>query len=252
MAVMGAALALCSAPALSQQATVGADYRFVCEDGGSGRSIVDALEATGDHAVFLDSFRRYDPEGFAILADPELADKTVWAPTDAAFDAVRDELASRSDAEIKAILGHHISPPRRSPAGPYPIVTPQFLADAGRMTHRTRTGVLTASELRTRSSITNGVLRIEDARILETAWCTEAGSVFAIDAVITNVEPPSALARAGYRLVRILFYDDIRFVIYSTVVAALIGAIVARVVAGRQRRNPDAASETTSEHGRSE
>lgn len=240
---IGVVWSLFAAPVLGQTETAQEGYRFVCEGGGSGRSIVDALGATGDHATFLDLFERYDAEGFAILADPELADKTVWAPTDDAFAAVGGELASRSDAEVKAILGYHVSPPRRTPGGAYPIVTPQFLADAGRMTHRTRTGVLTASEQRTRSSLTDGgVLRIEDARILGTAWCTEAGSVVSIDAVIMDVAPPSAWARAGYRLVRILFYDDVRFVIYSTAGAVLIGTIVARVVSGRARRPQDVAA----------
>jgi uncharacterized surface protein with fasciclin (FAS1) repeats len=225
-------------------------YRFVCEDDGAGLSVVDVLQATGDHETFLELFGRVDPEGFAILADPELADKTVWAPTDAAFAAILDEVPSRSDEEIAAILGYHVSPPRRSPGGAYPIVTPQFLADAQRMTHRTRTGVLRASEQRTRTSFADGVLRIEDARILDTAWCTEAGSVFSIDAVITDVAPPSALARTGYRLVRILFYDDVRFVIYSTVGAVLIGTIVARVVAGRSRRTEDTATSDASERRR--
>lgn len=110
------------------------------------------------------------------------------------------------------------------------------------MNHRTRTGALMASEQRTRSSLTDAVLRIEGARILGSAWCTEAGSVFSIDAVIMDAEPPSGLARAGYRLVRILFYDDVRFVIYSTVGAVLIGTIVARVVAGRKRPTGDAAT----------
>lgn len=159
-------------PAQGRAATTSAEVRFVCAGEGSGRSVVDVLEATGDHDAFLDLTRRFDSDGFAILADPELADKTVWAPTDAAFGAVGGELTSRSEAEIKAVLGYHISPPRRSPTGAYPIVSPQFLADARRMTHRTRTGVLAASEQRTQSSFVDGVLRIEDARVLETAWCT--------------------------------------------------------------------------------
>jgi hypothetical protein len=98
-----------------------------------------------------------------------------------------------SPEEIAAILGYHISPPRRVPGGSYPIVTPEFLIDAERMTHRTRTGVLTASDQRTRTSVTDGVLMIEDARILGTPWCTEAGLVFSIEPVIMDVSPTSVL-----------------------------------------------------------
>ena len=243
---LGLFFGFAATPAFAQEDA----FRFACEDGGAGLSVVDVLQTTGEHDTFLDLFGRYDPEGFAILADPELADKTVWAPTDTAFEAIRDELSASSDEEIEAILGYHVSPPRRSPGGAYPIVTPQFLADAGRLTHRTRTGVLRASEQRTRTSVADGVLRIEGARILGTAWCTEAGSVFSIDAVITDVATPSALARAGYRLVRILFYDDVRFVIYSTVGAVLIGTIVARVVVSRSRRTEDSATVDASERRR--
>lgn len=77
---------------------------------------------------------------------------------------------------------------------------------------------------------------IENARIMDTAWCTEAGSVFSIDAVIMDVATPSVLARTIHRVIRILFYDDIRFVIYSTVGATLIGLTVSRVVGGCIKR----------------
>jgi len=172
---------------------------------------------TGDHTTFLDLFSRYDPEGFAILSNAELADKTVWAPTDAAFLAVGGDLSTMADEEIAAVLGCHVSPPRRAPGGSYPIVTPEFLVSAEQMNHRTRTGVLTTSDQRTRTSVADGVLMIGNARILGTAWCTEAGSVISIDTVIMDVAPPSVLIWTIHRIVRILFYDDIRFVIYSTV-----------------------------------
>lgn len=115
----------------------GDEYRFVCDNEGAGQSAVLVLLATGNHTTFLDVFSRYDPEGFAILSDTELADKTVWAPTDAAFLAIRGDLSTMSHEEIKATLGYHISPPRRAPGGSYPIVTPEFLIDAEQMTHRT-------------------------------------------------------------------------------------------------------------------
>ncbi len=204
----------------------GDEYRFVCEHEGAGQSAVDVLLATGNHTTFLDLLSRYDPEGFAFLSDAELADKTVWAPTDAAFLAICDDLATLSDEEIAAILGYHIRPPRRKPGGSYPIVTPEFLINAEQMNHRTRTGVLTTYDQRTRTSVTDGVLMIENARILGTAWCTEAGSVFSIDAVIMDVAPPSVLVRTINRIVRILLYDDIRFVIYSTVAGVLLSQLI--------------------------
>jgi uncharacterized surface protein with fasciclin (FAS1) repeats len=231
-AVVTAAVVV-SPPASAQ--TDAEAYTFACEDGGVGLHIVDVLEATGEHGTFLALMQRYDPEGLAILADVVLADKTVWAPTDAAFDALGDPLASLSDAEVKEILGFHISPPRRSPSGAYPIVTPQLLLDAGEMEHRTRTGVLTGSDQRTRTTADGGVLRIERITVGSTAWCAEAGSVLVIDGVITDVEPPSRPVWLWNRLVRILLYDDIRFVIYATVPGVLIGLLVSSVVRRRKR-----------------
>lgn len=218
-----------------------AEYRVICPDDGAGLDIVDVLEATGEHGTFLDLMQRFDPEGLAILADVELADKTVWAPTDAAFLALGDELSSWSDEQTKAVLGYHISPPRRSPGGAYPIVTPQLLIEAGEMEHRTRTGVLTGSDQRTRTTLEDGALRIEGIGIASTAWCTEAGSVLSLDAVITDVAEPSTLEWVWNRLVRILLYEDIRFVIFATVAAVSIGLLVSRVGTRRSRRSRDGA-----------
>ena len=208
----------------------------------STRSAVDVLMGTGDHTTFLDLFSRYDPKGFAILSNTELADKTVWAPTDAAFLAIRGDLSTLSHEEIAAILGYHVSPPRRAPGGSYPIATPEFLINAEQMNHRTRTGVLTTSDQRTRTSVTDGVLMIENARILGTAWCAEAGSVFSIDTVIMDVTPPSAPVWTVHRIVRMLLYDDIRFVIYSTVGStvgvALIGHFIRILI--KRRKNAQA------------
>lgn len=237
----GLFLSVLAAPSFGQEEPVDTAYQFICETGGAGLGAVDVLQATGDHNTFLELFGRYDPEGLAILADPELADKTVWAPTDAAFLAIGDSLASLSPEEIKAVLGYHISPPRRSPAGDYPIVTPQLLIDAGQMIHRTRTGVLTESDQRTRTTVTDGLLRIEDARIRGNAWCTEAGSVFSLDAVITDVTPPSLPVLVMNRTIQILFYDDIRFVIYSVVGATALGLIISGVVNAGMKRKKNAA-----------
>lgn len=224
------------------------EYRVVCPDEGAGLDIVDVLESTGEHGTFLDLLRRFDPEGLAILADVELADKTVWAPTDAAFLALGDTLTSLSDEQVKAVLGYHISPPRRSPGGAYPIVTPQLLIDAGQMDHRTRTGVLTGSDQRTRTTFEGGSLRIEGIGIGSTAWCTEAGSVLSLDAVITDVAEPSTITWMWNRLVRILLYEDIRFVIYATVGAVSIGMLVSRLVTRRNRRTEDGAAHAGRTH----
>ncbi len=205
------AVALLLGVALSGLAVMSADaqvatqsddgYRFVCDDGGAGLHLVDVLRATGEHTAFLALMEEHDPEGFAILADVALADKTVWAPTDAAFaalDAALDGgLAAVPTDDAKRVLGHHISPPRRSPTGVYDIVTPAFLLAEGEVVHRTRTGVLSGTEQRIRSRVVDGELRIEGARILPTAWCAEAGSVFALAAVLTDVAVPSLPAQVG-------------------------------------------------------
>ncbi len=34
----------------------GEEYRFICENGGAGLSVVDVLQATGDHNTFLDLY----------------------------------------------------------------------------------------------------------------------------------------------------------------------------------------------------
>lgn len=220
----------------AEEEGIGTAYQCICEQEGSGLSVVDVLQATGDHDTFLNLFRRYDPEGFAILSDPVLADKTVWAPTDTAFRAISDRLSSLSDEQVKAVLGYHISPPRRTPWGSYRIVTLGSLIESGQMYHRTRTGVLTGSDQCIRTSVADGVLLIEDAHIMRTAWCTEAGSVFSVDAVIMDVAIPSVLVRTMHRFIRILLYDDIRFVIYSTAGATLIGSMVSRVVSRMIKR----------------
>lgn len=156
------------------------EMQFVCENNGLGLSVVDVLQTTGEHNTFIDLFSQYDPEGFAILSDPELSDKTVWAPTDAAFLEISDTLSSLADAEVKAILGYHITPPRRTPEGPYSIITPQFLAAAVEMVHQTRTGILTGSDQRVRTKVYDGVYTVEDSPIMGTSWCTQTGSVFSI------------------------------------------------------------------------
>lgn len=189
-----------NAPAPVDTETTGGTYQFVCDDGGRGTSVVDVLRATGEHETFLDLFSQHDPEGFEILSDPVLSDKTVWAPTDAAFSALGDAVSALSDAEIKAVLGYHITPPRRTPEGPYPIITPEYLLDGGEVVHQTRTGILTGTDQRVRTRANDGVLTVEDATITTTSWCTQTGSVFSIDAVITDASAPSIAERVIYTL----------------------------------------------------
>lgn len=174
------------------------EIRFVCENNGLGLSIVDVLQATGEHNTFIDLFSQYDPEGFAILSDPELSDKTVWAPTDVAFLEIIDSLSSLSNEEIKAILGYHITPPRRTPEGPYPIITPEFLAQGVEIIHQTRTGILTGSDQRVRTRVYDGVYTVENSPIMQTSWCTQTGSVFSISKVITSASPSSWLDNVIY------------------------------------------------------
>jgi uncharacterized surface protein with fasciclin (FAS1) repeats len=204
---------------------------FVCDNDGEGLSTVDVLQATGDHQTFLDLFSQHDPEGFAILSDPELADKTVWAPTDTAFSEVKAPVSELPDEEVKAILGYHITPPRRTQEGPYPIITPQFLTDGGQMVHQTRTGILTGSDQRVRTSVNDGVLTVQQSTILPTAWCTQAGSVFSIDQVITQTSAPSAAERIIY----LLFFRN-PILTLLVLAAAVTGSVLLLITRKQNRR----------------
>lgn len=212
------------------------DYEYVCPSNSSNLTPVSVLEATGNHDVFLELFAEYDPEGFEILSDPVLADKTVWAPLDSAFDSIANDLEQLEADEIKAVLGYHISPPRSDPSGDYPVLTPKFLADSGELKHRTRTGVLTGSDQRTLTTLLEEKLLIDGIEILPTAWCTASGSVFSISEVIVDVEPPGFIEKTYNQLIRILFYDDIRFFIYSLGGSMAIGTVISLVL-GRIKKN---------------
>ncbi len=186
-------------------ATTGTE--FICPDGGAGLSAVDGLQATGEHDVFLDYLREYDPEGYEILTDPAASDKTIWAPTDAAFAKLGDAPESASPEEIKAVLGYHITPPRRTPEGDYPIVTFEYLADGGQIIHQTRTGILTESDQRVRTTVEDGVYTVEGISLSPTAWCTQAGSIFSIDTVITEVATPSWFEQVLSQAIYVVFFQ---------------------------------------------
>ena len=143
-----------------------------------------------------------------------------------------------SPEEVKAVLGYHISPPQSRPNGDYDIITPDYLISNNPETFRTRTGVLTGSDQRITSTYENNTLLIETIEILPTAWCTQAGSIFSINQVLLSVEPPSALTKLWNSLVRTLLYDDIRFVIYSTIGAIAFGSIIAAIVTRIGRKTP--------------
>ena len=208
---------------------------FICENSGAGLSAVDVLSATGDHEVFLDYLREYDPEGYQILTDPAASDKTIWAPTDAAFAKLGDSPESASPEVIKAVLGYHITPPRRTPAGDYPIVTFEYLADGGQIIHQTRTGILTESDQRVRTKVEDGVYTVQDVRISPTAWCTEAGSVFSIDEVITDVAIPSWFERTlGLAIYFAFFQYPVVGVIVALGLVTLAGFVAFRLIR-RQR-----------------
>lgn len=220
-----------AAPAMPGSATTPAgEYEFVCDNEGAGLSILDVLEATGEHDTFLTYFAEFDPEGYAVLADPELADKTVWAPTDAAFAELGDAPSALTAEEITAVLGYHITPPRRTPEGPYPIITPRYLVEGGEVIHQTRTGIVTGSDERVRTTVTDGVLMVNGATILPTSWCTQTGSVFSISAVLTEAVAPTFLEQAIYV---VFFQYPVVFLIGTIVV---IVGLVLLVRARRKRR----------------
>ena len=239
--VISAAMALVGLNLLATMSVANADestaVEFVCVDGGAGLSAVDVLEATGEHGEFLRYFQEFDPEGYEILSDPALADKTIWAPTDAAFAALGDAPNALSPENIKAVLGFHISPPKRTPEGPYPIITFDYLAENGQVIFQTRTGVLTNSDQRVRATVDNGVYTVEGRGIQPTAWCTQAGSVFAIDEVITDV-PVAGWAERTLGLA--IYYAFFEYP-YLTIVAVLVlmGVVIWLVVRRvRARRRP--------------
>lgn len=217
---------------------------FVCVDGGAGLSAVDVLGATGEHGEFLRYFQEFDPEGYEILADPVLADKTVWAPTDAAFAALGDAPKGLPPEEIKAVLGFHISPPKRTPEGPYPIITFDYLAENGQVIFQTRTGILTDSDQRVRTAVDNGVYTVEGRVIGSTAWCTQAGSVFSIDGVITDV-PVAGWAERTLGLAIYYAFFEYPYVtaIGTLIVTALIVWLIVRTVRSRGRAGESTSTE---------
>lgn len=231
-ALLGVNLLATTSAASADEST---PVEFVCVDGGAGLSAVDVLEATGEHGEFLRYFQEFDPEGYQILADPALADKTVWAPTDAAFAALGDAPKALSPEEIKAVLGFHISPPKRTPEGPYPIITFDYLAENGQVIFQTRTGVLTDSDQRVRATVDNGVYTVEGRVIQPTAWCTQAGSVFAIDGVITDVPVPGWAERTLGLAIYYAFFEYPYLTILAGLVLLVVIWIVVRRVRARRR-----------------
>ena len=238
-AAIGSAAVIALSTVLATSVAVASDgaesVEFVCPSGGSGVSAVDVLEATGEHGLFLDYLRTYDAEGYAILTDPALSDKTIWAPTDSAFAALGDAPESASPEEIKAVLGFHITPPRRTVEGDYPIITFDYLAEGGQIVHQTRTGILTGSDQRIRTVAEDGRYSVEGIRLKPVAWCTEAGSVFAIDEVIVDVAAPSWWESA---LGLAIYYAIFQYP-YITVLAGVVlvsGAVVLILRWSRRRR----------------
>lgn len=213
---------------------------FVCDNDGIGLSAVDVLKATGEHDVFLDYLSEYDPEGYEILTDPALSDKTIWAPTNEAFAELGDAPESATAEEVRAVLGFHITPPRRTPEGDYPIVTFEYLADGGQIIHQTRTGILTESDQRVRTKVEGGVYTVEGIPLSPTAWCTQAGSIFSIDQVITEVAVPGLFEQILGQAIYLVFFQ---YAYVSAIVAlgslALIGFLIIRAV---RRRTPSISS----------
>lgn len=214
------------------------DVTFICEDSGAGLSAVDVLSATGQHGQFLEYLRTYDPEGYEILTDPAKSDKTIWAPTDEAFAKLGDAPESATAEEIKAVLGFHITPPRRTPEGDYPIVTFDYLADGGQIIHQTRTGILTESDQRVRTKFEDGAFTVQDVRIGPTAWCTQAGSIFTIEDVITDVPTPSWLERTLGMIIYVTLFQHPLLTGLIVLGAALgTGFLIFRFMRKRPRAN---------------
>ena len=183
------------------------EVQFICENSGVGLSAVDVLSATGEHDLFLAYLSEFDPEGYQILTVPELSDKTIWAPTNDAFARLGDAPANATPEEIKAVLGFHITPPRRTPEGDYPIITFSYLADGGQIIHQTRTGILTESDQRVSTKFEGGRYTVEGVEIGPTAWCTQMGSIFSIGEVITEVATPSWLESVLGRVIYVLSFE---------------------------------------------
>lgn len=239
-AAVGLAFTAVTATASIATAEESSAVTFVCDDGGAGLSAVDVLNATGEHQDFLDYLREYDPEGYEILTDPALSDKTIWAPTDAAFAKLGNDPQSASPEDIKAVLGFHITPPRRTPEGDYPIITFDYLADGGQIIHQTRTGILTGSDQRVRTVVENGVYTVEGKQIESTAWCTQAGSVFAIDEVITEVAEAGWFERTlGLAVYYAFFEYPYVTAIAAVAVLGLIIWFITHVVRKRRPISPD-------------
>ena len=211
------------------------EVEFICENSGAGLSAVDVLSATGEHDVFLEYLSEFDPEGYQILTDPELSDKTIWAPTDEAFAKLGDAPASASPEEIKAVLGFHITPPRRTPEGDYPIITFTYLADGGQIIHQTRTGILTESDRRVRTKFEDGIYTVQGLQIGPTAWCTQTGSIFSIDEVTTEVATPSWLESALGSAIYVLFFEYPYVTLIIGIVLVLAVAVFIIRVIGRGR-----------------
>lgn len=60
----GLSFGVCGPLVFANEGTTLDAHRFACENGGQGLSVVDVLQATGDHSIFPDLFQQYDPEGF--------------------------------------------------------------------------------------------------------------------------------------------------------------------------------------------
>lgn len=108
-------------------AQAASETEFICPDEGAGLSAVDVLQSTGEHDVFLDYLSEYDPEGYEILTDPAASDKTIWAPTDAAFAKLGEAPESASPEEI---LAHSVGTTRNAVVGPRPAQGNQDLLGA--------------------------------------------------------------------------------------------------------------------------
>ena len=82
----------------------------------------------------------------------------------------------------------------------------------------------------------NGVYTVQDIPLGFTAWCTQAGSIFTIDTVITDVATPGWFERILSQAIYIVFFQN---PLVTAIVAlgsvVLVGLLILRLV--RRRRS---------------
>ena len=104
------------------------------------------------------------------------------------------------------------------------------------MIHQTRTGILTDSDQRVTTRFDNGVYTVQESTIRSRAYCTQAGSIFSIDEVITEVAIPGWFERT---LGLAIYYAFFEYPLVTAIIALVLGGLiiwlVLRVIRNRRR-----------------